>query len=146
MPLRDIRPDLRERLAEVESERKLLDDRERSLRALLADEERRWDRPEHPDLFDRERPEEQRAKSRRIREPSDNTRFLLDTLVDDKTWSIDEIAQAAEAKGLDFDGKSAKKVLNFVLLNLRQKRLVEMVDEAHWRRVLPIGGNDATAG
>jgi hypothetical protein len=129
--MRNIRVDVAERLnATVEQRRELrkqlriLEARERCLRALLSDEARRathahqlsplWLSPGEA------------SGGSRIHE------FVFGSLADGHSWSLEQLKQHACGLGLTTNGASGR-VLNMVLVNLLRQGLVVRLPSGHWR-------------
>jgi len=135
---RDIRDDLRQRLAGLEKERrdvhqrlKQIDARETAIRTLLEQEERLWAR-EEATLF---------AYERRIQQPAPGgkeetlTKFLLDTLSDGRAWSLDDIKSLAKEKRLLLESKSPGRAINFRLVGLERHGYVRRTRSGKWMLV-----------
>lgn len=121
--MRDIRPDLQERLENIETERiqlkkqlLSLDRREERIRDLLVDETTRLS-DERP--FSQESEEEDSA--------SPVKKFILDTLADRRPWNLDDLKSLAEEIDL-FSGNpsvSPGRSLNFALVGLQRQGYVD---------------------
>lgn len=139
--MRDIRRDLRERLAEIVSEReslagrlKHLDDLEATLKTLFQQEELRW-KAQQPPLTGLEGVIEPKAAGQ-----SPLGRFLLETLSNGKEWHLVDLVTLANNRGLIAEGKSPRRVIHFSLVGLKQNGIVEMVTSGVWR--LKTSGNN----
>lgn len=113
--MRDIRADLRERLKATEKERAHLEERERRLRALLADEEE-GDRPRNPTP-----PVDDGGV--RLRE------LVLGSLKDGHDWTLKEHAQGVGMTTFGALGRS----LNITLVNLLRRGIVTRLRDGRWR-------------
>lgn len=128
-PMRDIREDIRDRLKQLNQEREQhkfalegLDERERSLKALLADEVQRWGSHE-PSLFQAVEGQNSQA-AKQERELTLST-FLLGTLADGHPWSLDELKAKIAATDLLTDSPSPGRSLNFALVGLQRHGYVD---------------------
>ena len=124
--MRDIRKDLKERLAGMAGERCALDNREQFLRLLLAQEEERWSG--EPSLFSHlVKPEQPGEETSPIRA------FLVEAMADGQTWSLQRLKEHAIAKGVQFEGKSPGQSLHGALVAMKRSRLVNQVGKGKWR-------------
>ena len=131
--MRDIRPDLRERLNTIAADRARLDEDERSVRHLLQREEMRFGEPKQASLPLGDRNEKNKTVKRVPAEPSEKIKFVMTTLADRQLWPLELIVEAAAEKGVDFNGKHPRRVLHFVLLGMQQRGLVEKIGKNEWR-------------
>jgi hypothetical protein len=128
--VRDIRADLQERLAATVKQRsdliqqaQALEQRERLLRALLRDEEIAGARL-HPS-----------SASLAAGETSGGAflrEFILGSLADGHSWSLDALKERAQAMGLPTLG-TAGRSLNITLVNLLRQGLVTRLQDGKWR-------------
>jgi hypothetical protein len=121
--MRDIRADLRERLAATTRQRVELEARERCLRVLLRDEEVSQVR------------ELQQAPSPVSNEVTDGPRlrkFVLGSLEDGHDWSLEALKEHASGLVLTTAGASGR-ALNITLVNLLRQGLVMRLQDGKWR-------------
>ena len=128
--MRDIRSDLKERLEAMVRERQELQRRvaafensEQSLRALLAQENARFPETEPQDIAP---PAEQPR--------SDYERFILDALSDGEKWTTLRLKLVAGEQQRFQDQPTLGRVFHAVLIGLRGRGLVELVEQGTWRR------------
>lgn len=132
--MRDIRADLKERLAAIELEaadlRKKLDAlgvRKQSLQLLLEQENDRWrDDSRQVVMFANKPPTGQSPHAQ-------FSNFLRGTLADKNNWSLEELKMLAIDRGLDFEGKHPGRVLHFALLGMAQNGIVQNVERGVWK-------------
>lgn len=121
--MRDIRADLRERLAATARQRIELEAREHRLRALLRDEEV-------------SQPLKLQPASRPVpKEPTDGPRlreFVLGSLKDGHDWSLEALKEHACGIGLTTSSASGR-ALNITLVNLLRRGLVTRLQDGKWR-------------
>lgn len=127
--MRDIRPDIAERLQTVAKERERIEEHlkdlqteERALEHFLSLENSRWHK-QQPPLFSGEET------------ASPTTAFLLDILSDQKDWSLGDLKRAASSRGV-LAGKgsaSTGRVLHGALISLKRRGSVDMVKSGVWR-------------
>jgi len=122
--MRDIRDDLKERIASISKEREELQARlqtvasqESALMSLLAEENARWNGLE-PKLFDP-------PSSRNGHKLKPLGRLLLELLTDGATWTTDRLARAAIDRKFPFGEKSANRAVHFGCVGLKKNQLVE---------------------
>jgi hypothetical protein len=128
--VRDIRGDLRERLEATVKERndltqqvQALEERERRLRALLRDEEIAGVRLH------------QSSTTLASGEPSGGAflrEFILGSLADGHSWSLEALKEHAHAMGLATIG-TAGRSLNITLVNLLRQGLVRRHQDGKWQ-------------
>jgi hypothetical protein len=121
--MRDIRADLRERLAAMARQRVELEVRERRLQALLRDEEVSQSIQLQP------------ASSLVSNEATDGPRlreFVLGSLEDGHDWSLEALKEHACGIGLTRTGTSGR-ALNITLVNLLRQGLVMRLQDGKWR-------------
>jgi hypothetical protein len=139
--VQDIRPDLRERLAATVKQRsdllqqvRALEDRERRLRALLREEEIAGVSLD---------------QSSAVLASGDTSGgaflrdFVLGSLADGHSWSLEALKEHAHAMGLATVG-TAGRSLNITLVNLLRQGCVKRLQDGKWRlchqsRQLPLG-------
>jgi hypothetical protein len=129
--MRSIRADLIERLSATVEQRKqasrqlrVLEARERSLKALLSDEERRATQVEQfSPLW---LPSDEATNGAQLRE------FVLGSLADGQGWSLEQLKQHACGLGLTTTGASGR-VLNIVLVSLLRQGSVLRLPNGRWR-------------
>ena len=134
--MRDIRPDLKERLEAVETEngrlRQRLDElknEDAMLRTMLAAENHRW-HGDQRSLFTGDRI----SVSRLGESGSPIAQFLLDTLSDGADWPLDRLKEHSPDKGIfATDETSLGRALHGALIGLKRRGLVEMVGRGVWR-------------
>ena len=124
--MRDIRQDLKERLAALAAERSELDRREEVLRRLLAEEETRSAR--EPSLFSHATASEQEAES-----TSNSRTFVMEALSDRQEWSLDQLKDWARVLCVDFKGKSPGQSLHGTLVSMKRSGLVDQSGKGVWR-------------
>jgi hypothetical protein len=152
MAMRDIRPDIDDRLQELADEKRKLTERlnelaqvETQLRTLQALEERRWQAMAQTDL-----PLSPAPITLRLSRMSNTAEFryplvkpgdlppfsqLLFSLVDEMGPSTTaELAAAVTNRGFPFGKKSPVRSTHFGLVGLKRVNLVEM-HEGKWRRL-----------
>jgi hypothetical protein len=130
--MRDIRSDLKERLATLDAERTALkqqlvalDKSEFAINALLTSEDMRFAPTANMDLFST--PPEVDAGTTPL------AKFLLLTLRSaDRALSLDEIKVAAEAANFDFEDKSPGRVIHYALVGMTQNGSVVSIGDL-WR-------------
>lgn len=124
--MRDIRDDLKERIASVSKEREDLQARleavanqEVALKSLLAEENARWNGLE-PKLFDVPNSTLNGHKLKPL------GRLLLELLTDGNTWTTDRLARATVDRKFPFgEKKSINRAVHFGCVGLKKKRLIE---------------------
>ena len=127
--MRDIRQDLKERLASVFAKRTSLmkelnevDEQASMIKALLEAEDSMW-REINPPLFEgaNEKPS------------SPLSQVLLDCLrTRAGAASLDELKDAAVQRGIPFGGKQPGRVIHFAMLGMAQHDLVERTSDGRW--------------
>jgi hypothetical protein len=129
--MRNIQADILERLnatmeqrREVSQQLRVLEARERCLRALLSDEERRATRVQQ--LSPLWLPSGETSNGVQLRE------FILGSLADGHDWSLEQLKQHACGLGLTTAGASGR-VLNIALVNLLRQGSVIRLPSGHWR-------------
>ena len=129
--MRNIQADLLERLnatvaqrREVSQQLRVLEARERCLRALLSDEERRATRAHQ--LSPLWLPSGEASDGAQLRE------FVLGSLADGHDWSLEQLKQHACGLGLTTTGASGR-VLNIALVNLLRQGSVVRLPNGRWR-------------
>lgn len=128
--MRDIRQDLRERLAAIRARREALERtmstlaaQEESYSKLLEEEESMWEQV-NPPLF---AGAEERAQG------SPLSQVLLDTLKSKSgTASLEELKEAAVRRGVPFGGKRPGRVIHFAMLGMQQHKLVDRRTDGNW--------------
>jgi hypothetical protein len=145
--MRNILSDLRERLGEAREEQRELAEYIQSIEQLIALEERRAARQRSAD--DKPQPvslKPSRKSVRRDRRPSGARSpikdFLVQTMGDGRAWSLDRLKEAAEASAINFEGKSAGKVLHFTLVALKNSGQADYDKGAASWRLTAKGGAD----
>lgn len=141
--MRDIRPDLRERVEELDSEIRMLTTRLDALRQtragyleLLDAEELRWLNTVTPSLSSRNNG---RAGAVLVRtepkrgERSVLSRLIFEALADGKPHSEQEVILRAFQEQYDFAGRSAQPVVHFAMNGLGANRQLVRVDKGVWR-------------
>ena len=129
--MRDIRNDLRERLTEVESERRhlkeqlaVIDQEEHVVRRMLAHEDARWSGRQHS-LF-----------APPVIEPpmSPIRAFLLEAMSDGQSWSLERLKERAKEKELELKTDRPGQALHAALVAMKRSGLAEIVETGVWRR------------
>lgn len=128
--MKDLRAELTERLEAVTSERRRLTERdfeleelERAIKVMLAEEARRF-------VNQTQLPMDAPSAGRGTTELG---RFLRKTLLG-RALTLDEVANIADAEGLDFNGKNPKRTLNFALLGMLTGGYAAKIKETgQWR-------------
>lgn len=120
--MRDIRPDLRERLAAIARERARLDQVEAGIKALLEQEE-------HPRVFI-----SSSSNGDHEVDGTPLTRFILATLrhARPRALAIDDFKEAALKEGFDFGKKAPGRVLHRAMTGIAQGDRIEKVN-GKWR-------------
>jgi hypothetical protein len=132
--MKDIRQDLKERLADIEQERARLQARlaelthiESGLKSLLEDEDKRWKpTPEMLPLF----PRPQVDGNGKYTSPL--SRSIVDSLKFGPR-SLKELKETARLDGIDFGDKNAGRSIHFALVGMAQNNLVERLENGKWR-------------
>ena len=134
--MRDIRPDLRDRLRQISQEQedhalalKELDERERVLKALLADEIHRWQSHE-PSLFQTGENQESRAAGQKGELTL--SKFLIDALGNGRSWSLNDLKAEIAKTDLLAGSSSPGRALNFALVGLARHGYVERLKTGEW--------------
>ena len=129
--MRNIQADLLERLSatvaqrlEVSQQLRVLEARERSLRALLSDEERRAAGSHQ--LSPLWLASGEASNGAQLRE------FILGSLADGQDWNLEQLKQHACGLGLTTTGASGR-VLNIALVNLLRQGSVVRLPNGRWR-------------
>lgn len=131
--MRDIRQDLRERLASVRAKRASLERaidalsaQEASINKLLEEEEAMWDEV-NPGLF---------AGAGERPQGTPLSQVLLETLrTKSGTASLEELKEAAVRCGVPFGGKQPGRVIHFAMLGMQQHKLVDRKTDGRWTLV-----------
>jgi hypothetical protein len=128
--VRDIRVDLRERLAvsvkhrgELIQQVRALEERERRLRALLRDEDIAGVSLHRGPVT---LPSGERSGGRFLRD------FVLRSLADGQSWSLEALKEHAHAEGLATVGTGGRS-LNITLVNLLRQGLVRRLQDGTWQ-------------
>ncbi len=127
--MRDIRKDLKDRLADIKARRnemqaelRRLADQEAAVERLLLAEESKW-RHTTPSLFESEPQPQQMTLSQ----------LLLDTLKSKNgTASLDELKEEARQSGVPFGRKQPGRAIHFAMLGMAQHNLVERTKDGKW--------------
>lgn len=135
--MRDIRPELRERLKDIEEDResmkaqlKLLEERERKVCALIEDEDQRWSDMGPSFLSSGQQDEEGLPKG-----SVGLGDIILGALSDGRAWAMDEFKTVAIVKGWPVNRNAAGRSLNMALQGLQARGMVEKFDTGEWRLV-----------
>ena len=131
--MRDIRPDLKERMALLEEEIKktekhlqVLRETRGSTAQTLRDEERRW--PETTP-FSKAQGNGQRK--------TPLSEILLGVLTDGKPHHRDELVEVAEESGIPFGSRSPKRVIHGALMGLSKGSLgIKSLGDGRWQKDL----------
>jgi hypothetical protein len=153
--LRDIRDDLRQRLASIEPERQRLkellrtklaglDEYEAQLTGLLAIEEKRANgsttptdaAASPPPMPQEERDEEAQEEVEEVGDEEFEA-DLLKILDDGKTWEHARIKEAMEAIGWKANEGSLGRQIHGTLMAMRHRDLVALVGKGVWQKLLP---------
>ena len=147
--MRDIRPDIKERLDAVEKMRERLllrlvelDAQETTLREFLTAENARWHSRE-PTLFGPPRHIEGKVPKEAA---SPVTHFLTQTMGDGAAWSLERLKDHASNQGVLFGDESPGRSLHGGLLGLKKRGIVEMLDKGVWRLLIKEGALPAETG
>ncbi len=124
--MRDIRSDLRERLETLQTDRRKLEKRDDMLNRLLREEEERF-AIRQVSLFE--------SNDRRPEPTTPLGQFIRETMADGQDWPLDRLKDAAQAKGIDFEGKHPGRVLHFALVGMTNKKYVEQRVNGMWRLI-----------
>jgi len=124
--MRDIRDDLKERIASIAKEREEMEARldavakqESALKSLLAEENARWNGLE-PRLFDTPGPN---LKNGHKLKPL--SRMLFEMLNDGTDWTTDRLARAAIDRKFPFGIKSPNRSCHFGCVGLKKNGLID---------------------
>jgi hypothetical protein len=144
--MRDIRPDLKERLEGLEAESEehkfaiiRIDQQKIGIKALLAAEDARW-KSVQPALFQNGHalPEDEGHQGQ-----TPLAQFLQQALRDRRPQELKELVLRAIQEQINFEGKNPGRTLHFALVGLQQHGYVERDDRTGaWRW---IGGEKQTA-
>lgn len=118
--MRDIRPDLRERLEAIATQRMQLVEQENSIRALLQQEELRF----------ASRGSEPLTLTSTVPLPVDVNKLVVSVL-SDGPMTAEEIKTKTTAL-YNFDGKAPGRVLNFTLQGMAKSGIVEKIED-RWK-------------
>jgi hypothetical protein len=135
--MNDIRPDLRERIEDIDKlrtklQRRLveLQEQEERLSALLKLEEERWEA-------------EQAILSGFVSEPDDGqghgkydsplAQFVLATLREQGECSLSDLKFLARKNGISFGRKNPGRALHFLLVGMAQNGIVQRTSLRNWR-------------
>jgi hypothetical protein len=131
--MRDIRPDLRQRLRCIARERdkmhqrvRELEARQRIIETLLADEEAKSKDEQQLPLFDglaQHRP----SRAGALRE------FVIETLSDGREASLSDLMRLAFERGI-LEPRASARTLNMTLINLYRRGCAERLPNGLWRR------------
>ncbi len=145
--MRDIRPDLKERLEALAAEREelkfelaLLDQKEIRIKALLSEEEARWEKVQ-PALFHNGHAPQPETDGDRVGH-TPLARFLVRALSDDKPHDLKELVLLAIQESFDFGVKNSGRSIHFALVGLQQSGYVRRLPSGAWQW---IGGEKQTA-
>lgn len=140
--MRDIRPDLQERVDEIDAELARLDHRSESLRqirgyyaGLIESEGLRWSKlaVSAPRSNNGHVPTPTPTEARRDRERTPLARFIIESLADHQPHSEKEVAELAVARGFPFGAKNPLKVVHFAMMGMGQGNKLEKLDKTVWR-------------
>jgi hypothetical protein len=135
--MRDIRPDLEERLkearAEVErlqSELREAQNLEESLASLFEHEEQKW-----ANLHRRvnSSAEEQAQARAEHNGKTPLAKFVLSGLEDGEIHTSEDLAEQAVRRSFPFGDKSARRSIHFALVGMAQNGIVESLGSGRWR-------------
>jgi hypothetical protein len=146
-PVRDIRPDLNERLKALAERREELkfeiaqiNLKEHSMKSLLAEEEARWEKVQ-PALFQNGHARQPETEDDRVgRTPL--ARFLVSALSDRKPHVLKELVLLAIQESFDFGAKNSGRSIHFALVGLQQSGYVQRLPSGAWQWT---GGEKQTA-
>lgn len=136
--MRDIRPDLKERLENIAKQRQQLQE---SLVQLKEQEDRISDLLKVEDS----RFEAERESFLPLFEPDPETvghngkygspvaRFVFDFLHENKEASLQMLKRGAAREGIPFGRKNPGRALHFLLVGMAQNGLVEKMDSGQWK-------------
>lgn len=134
--MRDIRPDLQERLSSVEKElagfqEKLrsLESQRDTLRSLLAAENERWESV----TSHKEASGNGQATQQDLIGMTALSSILREHLADHKRHHLNELSEAAVKRGYPFGEKKPGRVVHFALLGMKSGNAVEQLGEGYWR-------------
>jgi len=135
--MRDIRPDLEERLAALgarrqAAERQLaeIDQQEAALRALLTEEIARWERVQPSLSFAERRTDGVLRESNKGSTPL--AQFLVTVLGDHKAHPLGELVDLAAKAQLDFGAKNPGRSIHFALTGMAKNGWVKRTPEGTW--------------
>jgi hypothetical protein len=131
--MRDIRPDLRQRLSRIARERdkmhqrlRELETRQRNLETLLADEESKFNDEQQLPLFD-DTPNRRTTRAGVLRE------FVAESLSDGRQASLSDLMRLACGRGI-LEPHASARALNMTLINLYRRGLIERLPSGLWCR------------
>jgi hypothetical protein len=136
--LRDIRPDLRQRMRRIAGEREKMHKRLReleisqcNLETLLAEEEKKFHDGPQLSLFD-DVPCRRQLRAAKLRT------FVLDALSDGRETSLSNLIALARKRGI-LEPQASARALNMILINLHRGGSTERLANGIWRIVKPPG-------
>jgi hypothetical protein len=129
--MKDIRPDLRERLERLHQERAIVEmqleeltAREASLQLLLQEEDERMSVPAEQMHL---------AEQRNSRSSSPLAQFLLKAFSRQPECTLRELKDAALKQGIRFGDKNAGRAIHFALVGMARHGLVQRQRDGKWR-------------
>jgi hypothetical protein len=132
--MRDIRPDLRQRLRCIARERGKMHQRlreleasQRNIEALLAHEEAKSKDGQQLTLFNN-LPEHRVERARALRE------LIVQTLSDGRETSLSDLMRLAHERGI-LDPHASARILNMTLINLYRCGCAERLPTGLWRAI-----------
>jgi len=147
--VRDIRPDLKERLEALAAEREehkralaRVDEREAVVKGLLAEEEERWEKVQ-PALFENGDSGNHRREAQLVVGRTPLARFLVGALGDGRPHRLAEIVRLATDTHFDFGTKNPGRSIHFALIGLQENDFVRRLEDGTWQ--WRIGGHKQTA-
>lgn len=134
--MNDIRPDLKERLEDIDRQRSAmqkrlieLQEQQESIAALLKIEEERWAALNQLDMPFVENPEDRQNG----KYDSPVARFVLNALREHGDCGLPALKRLANREGIPFGRKNPGRVLHFLLTGMSQHGIVERTDRGDWR-------------
>lgn len=154
--MRDIRPDLNDRLASIQAEKRSLQSKidefgkfEAYLNVLIAEENRRWqavDQATKPDgqTGDRTQIDWSRVPKVKVGDLEPFSQFVFGLVDELGPSDTTRLAQVAVDRGYPFGTKNPRRSIHFALVGLSHQNLVEK-HEGKWRRLPEQVGGVVTA-
>lgn len=135
--MKDIRPELRERIQQIQSKRDIarrqldeLDAIEQSLQTVLNSENELWKSlaPDTP-LFQYPQNTDEKVNESNGTLPG----LLLEFMRDGNSWSIEDFKAELQKRGYPFGEKAPGRVINFALVGLLRPGTVRKQEDGRWQ-------------